>query len=251
MLNTLIDITERKESEEKLKHYYLQLEAKNKELEQFAFIASHDLQEPLRTISSFTELLNEEYAPTFDENANKYVHFISQSANRMRHLITGLLEYSRLGSKRVLKQTDSNEILKNVIQNLHSAIKESGAVVKAKHLPVLMAYPLEMELLFQNLIGNAIKFRKKDVVVEVNITAEKTSNEWQFTFTDNGIGIDEKYFEKIFLLFQRLHSRNTHEGSGIGLSHCKKIVELHNGKIWVESKSGEGSTFYFTIPNIC
>ncbi len=244
---TTQDITERKEFEEKLRQNNIQLDLKNKELEQFAFVASHDLQEPLRTISSFTELLTDEYAAKFDNNANTYVRFISQSAMRMRDLITALLEYSRLGNKIILEQTDCNEILNHALENLQISIKESGAVIKAEHLPVLKAYPIELELLFQNLIGNAIKFRKKEVIPEINIKAKKREHEWEFSFADNGIGIDQKHFEKIFLLFQRLHSSDNYKGSGIGLSHCKKIVELHNGRIWVESKAGEGSVFYFTI----
>jgi PAS domain S-box-containing protein len=246
---TTQDITERKEFEEKLRQNNIQLDQKNKELEQFAFIASHDLQEPLRTISSFTELLTEEYASKFDSNANTYIRFIAQSATRMRDLITGLLEYSRLGNKIVLEQTDCNEILKHALENLHVSIKESGAIIKFEALPVLNAYPIELELLFQNLIGNGIKFRKKETTPEIYIKAVKNEFDWQFSFADNGIGIDQKHFEKIFLLFQRLHSRDNYDGSGIGLSHCKKIVELHNGKIWVESKAGEGSVFYFTIPD--
>lgn len=245
---TTQDITERKLTEEILRQNYIQLDIKNKELEQFAFIASHDLQEPLRTISSFTDLLTEEYAATFDKNANTYVRFIAQSTNRMRDLINGLLEYSRLGNKRVLQETDCNKVLNNALANLHAAIAESGAVISSEKLPVLKAYPLELELLMQNLTGNAIKFKKPNTTPTLKITAKKVGTNWQFSFADNGIGIDEKHFEKIFLLFQRLHSRDVFEGSGIGLSHCKKIVELHNGRIWVESKSGEGSTFYFTIP---
>lgn len=248
MRGTVLDITERKLTTQKLNDFYNQLEIKNKELEQFAFVASHDLQEPLRTISSFTELLTDEYASKFDANANTYIRFISQSAMRMRDLITGLLEYSRLGNKIILEQTDCNEILNHAIENLHISIEKSGAVIKAERLPVLKAYPIELELLFQNLIGNAIKFRKKTVAPEITIKAVRQTNEWLFSFADNGIGIEAKHFEKIFLLFQRLHSRDNYEGSGIGLSHCKKIVELHNGKIWVESKAGEGSVFYFTIP---
>lgn len=250
MRGIVFDITERKLTTEKLSEFYNQLEIKNKELEQFAFIASHDLQEPLRTISSFTELLTEEYGAKFDANANTYVRFISQSAIRMRDLISGLLEYSRLGNKIVLEQTDCNEILNRTLTNLYASINESGAVIKAEQLPVLKAYPIELELLFQNLIGNAIKFRKKQVAPEITIKAEKQKNEWLFSISDKGIGIEERHFEKIFFLFQRLHSRDNYKGSGIGLSHCKKIVELHNGKIWVESKSGEGSTFYFTIPEL-
>ncbi|MGE0635638.1 MAG: ATP-binding protein [Bacteroidia bacterium] len=245
---TTQDITERKITEEILRQNYIQLDIKNKELEQFAFIASHNLQEPLRTISSFTDLLTEEYAAKFDNNANTYVRFIAQSTNRMRDLISGLLEYSRLGSKRILQQTNCNQVLNNALANLHAAITESGAVIKAEKLPVIKAFPLELELLFQNLIGNAIKFKKRGSLPEIKIGAKKSGNNWQFSFADNGIGIEEKHFQKIFLLFQRLHSRDNYEGSGIGLSHCKKIVELHNGRIWVESKSGEGSIFYFTIP---
>lgn len=248
MRGTVLDITERKETEEKLKHYYLALDAKNKEIEQFAFIASHDLQEPLRTINSFNELLANEYADKFDDNGRIYVKYISQSALRMRELITGLLDYSRLGSKRVLRKTDCNALLKDVVSNLHTAISESGAVIEAGTLPVIAAYELELSLLFQNLISNAIKFRKKEVVLHLKITAEQTNNEWKFAFADNGIGIREKHFEKIFVIFQRLHSHESYEGTGIGLSHCKKIVELHGGKIWIESTVGIGSTFYFTMP---
>jgi PAS domain S-box-containing protein len=248
MRGTVHDITERKEIEEKLKHYYLALDAKNKEIEQFAFIASHDLQEPLRTINSFNELLTKEYADKFDDNGRIYVKYISQSALRMRELITGLLDYSRLGNKRVLRKTDCNALLKDVVSNLHTAISESGAVIEAGTLPVIEAYELELSLLFQNLISNAIKFRKKDVTLQLNITAEHSNSEWKFAFTDNGIGIKEKHFEKIFVIFQRLHTRDVYEGTGIGLSHCKKIVELHGGKMWVESTAGVGSVFYFTIP---
>lgn len=249
MRGTVLDITEKKLTNQRLKEYYNQLEIKNKELEQFAFVASHDLQELLRTISSFTELLTEEYTTKFDTNANIYIRFISQSATRMRDLITGLLEYSRLGNKIIAEETDCNELLKHVMENLHITIKETNTVIKIeKVLPVLKAYPIELELLFQNLISNAIKFRKKGAAPEIIIQADKKENDWQFSFADNGIGIDDKYFDKIFLLFQRLHSRDVYEGSGIGLSHCKKIVELHKGKIWVESKPGEGSIFYFTIP---
>jgi PAS domain S-box-containing protein len=245
---TTQDITERKITEEILRQNNIQLDIKNKELEQFAFIASHDLQEPLRTITSFTDLLTEEYAATFDNNANTYVKFIAQSTNRMQVLISGLLEYSRLGSKRVLEETDCNKVLENALANLHAAIAESGAVISAEKLPTIKAYPMELELLFQNLIGNAIKFKKPNTTPTLKITAKKSGTNWQFSFADNGIGIDEKHFQKIFLLFQRLHSRDIYQGSGIGLSHCKKIVELHHGRIWVESKSGEGSVFYFTIP---
>lgn len=248
MRGTVLDITNRKEIEEKLKHYYLQLDAKNKEIEQFAFIASHDLQEPLRTIMSFNELLVNEYAEKFDDNGKIYLKYITQSASRMRELITGLLDFSRLGNKKILRKTDCNEVLRDVVANLHTAITESGEIIQADNLPIIDGYHLELSLLFQNLIVNAIKFRKKDEPLHINISAQRGNNEWKFAFADNGIGIKEKHFEKIFVIFQRLHNRNAYEGTGIGLSHCKKIVELHGGKMWVESTLGIGSTFYFTIP---
>lgn len=248
MRGTVLDISERKKFEELLKAANQNLELKNRELEQFAFIASHDLQEPLRTISSFTDLLIEEYGSTFDENESIYVNYISQSSGRMRDLITALLEYSRLGNRRELRKTDCNTVLENVKHNLHTSITQSKTKIVSSYLPVINAYSEELELLFQNLISNAIKFRKKDVSPEIFISADNKNNEWQFSFADNGIGIDNKHNEKIFQLFQRLHTRDSYEGSGIGLSHCKKIVELHNGRIWVESKKDVGSVFYFTIP---
>lgn len=250
MRGIVFDITERKLTSEKLSEFYNQLEVKNKELEQFAFIASHDLQEPLRTISSFTDLFIEEYSGKLDSNATTYIRFISQSASRMRDLINGLLEYSRLGKNVTLKQTDCNVLLNNTMANLHAAISESNAIITASKLPIVNGFPVELELLFQNLIGNAIKFRKKNTAPEIKIHCEKKNKEWIFSVSDNGIGIETKHFDKIFKLFQRLHSRDVYEGSGIGLSHCKKIVELHNGNLWLESTPGVGTVFYFSIPEM-
>ncbi len=240
------DITQVKEAEANIRKYAL-LEVKNKEMEQFTFIASHDLLEPLQTVSSFVELLEEEYHDQLDENAEKYINFISASTRRMMELVKGLLFYSRLGKARKLEHVDCNELVKNVIDDLGLMIAESKAEIKVGKLPTLNAYPVELTQLFQNLIINAIKFRKADMPLEINISAKKKYDKWTFAVTDNGIGIEDKNREKIFVIFQRLHDRHEYNGTGIGLAYCKKIAELHNGSIWVESTYGKGSTFYFTI----
>jgi light-regulated signal transduction histidine kinase (bacteriophytochrome) len=224
------------------------LELKNRELEQFAYIASHDLQEPLRTTSSFVELLRQHYNGSVDPKADKYFTFIGESAERMKVLIKDLLDYSRIGRKKELQAVDCNKMLQEVLADLGAAINETRAEIKTEQLPAINGYPTEIKQLFQNLIINAIKFRKKTMVPKINISVQKTRDSWQFAFKDNGIGIEEKHNERIFVIFQRLHNRNEFEGSGIGLSHCKKIVELHKGKIWVESTPGVGSIFHFTLP---
>jgi light-regulated signal transduction histidine kinase (bacteriophytochrome) len=167
----------------------------------------------------------------------------------MTMLIDDLLDYSRIGSKKELQQVDCSIILREVLADLGIALNETGAEISTSGLPVISAYPTGIKQLFQNLIANGIKFSKKDIPPQINISAENGGGYWQFAFKDNGIGIEEKHKERIFLIFQRLHTRNEYEGSGIGLAHCKKIVELHGGKIWIESKPGEGTTFHFTIRN--
>ena len=224
-----------------------ELERKNRELEQFAYVASHDLQEPLRTTSSFVSILKEQYSGQLDEKADKYFTYILQASDRMKILIKDLLDYSHLGSKKELRQVDCNENLQQVLADLSIAIAEAGADITFGELPVVSGYDTEIKQLFQNLITNAIKFRKKDTRPQIHISAKKIKGFWEFAFKDNGIGIDEKFSEKIFVIFQRLHARTEYEGSGIGLSHCKKIVELHKGNIRVQSVLGEGSTFYFTL----
>lgn len=223
------------------------LQKKNKELEQFVYIASHDLQEPLRTTTSFIELLQRRYQNELDENAKKYFDFIIDANARMKTLITDLLDYSRLGAAKELVPVDANSILSNVLADLNSAIKNSGAQIKYDRLPVFNGYPVEIKQLFQNLLVNAIKFRKKDTAPQVQVSVSDEGTHWKFAVQDNGIGIDEQYKEKIFLIFQRLHSKSEYEGSGIGLAHCKKIVELHGGTIWLTSVKEQGTTFYFTI----
>ncbi|MES1198052.1 MAG: ATP-binding protein [Chitinophagaceae bacterium] len=224
-----------------------ELEEKNKELEQFAYVASHDLQEPLRTTSSFVELLQQQYKGKLDEKADKYLSYITQSSGRMEVLIKDLLDYSRIGQNKELQKIDCNKILQDVLEDLGTAIQETQANIKGDPLPVIWANPTEIKQLFQNLIANAIKFRKKDVNPEIRIFAQDLKGYWEFSCADNGIGISDEHRERIFVIFQRLHTRNEYEGSGIGLAHCKKIVELHGGKIWLKSVLGGGSTFYFTL----
>jgi len=235
-------------SEANLEIKNIELERKNKELEQFAYVASHDLQEPLRTTSSFAELLQRQYQGKLDEKADKYLAFITQSSDRMKVLIKDLLDYSRIGHKNEFSLVDCNLILQEVLADLNTAIKESKAEIEVDCLPVIRGYPTEIKQLFQNLVMNAIKFCKADVIPQIKITVLEKHGFWEFICKDNGIGIEEQHKERIFIIFQRLHTRTEYQGSGIGLSHCKKIVELHGGKIWVESVPGEGSTFNFTMP---
>ncbi|MEO6719552.1 MAG: PAS domain S-box protein, partial [Ferruginibacter sp.] len=254
-LGMVTDITKRKLDEAQIKKSEAdldlkntELKRKNTELEQFAYVASHDLQEPLRTTSSFVKLLQQQYKGKLDDKADKYLHFVIESSDRMKVLINDLLDYSRIGTKRELKKVDCAKVLQDVTADLHKAITDAGALIISDQLPVINGYATEIKQLFQNLTINAIKFRKKNTVLTLNISAKIEGGHWLFSFADNGIGIDKAHNERIFIIFQRLHTRAEYQGSGIGLSHCRKIVELHHGKIWVESTPGEGSTFYFTIP---
>ncbi|MEO7766641.1 MAG: ATP-binding protein, partial [Ferruginibacter sp.] len=225
-----------------------QLQIKNNQLEQFAYVASHDLQEPLRTTASFVELLQQKYCGKIDEKADKYLVFISEATARMRILIDDLLDFAKIGTSGELKKTDCNVILKNLLADIMAAIQDSKADIQYTDLPVINGYPTEIKLLFQNLVINAMKFQKKGINPLIKISAHEKDGYWQFAVSDNGIGIEKQYSERIFDIFQRLHTRQEYTGSGIGLSHCKKIVELHRGKIWVESTPGNGSTFYFSLP---
>lgn len=233
--------------EKKVQQRTAELESKNKELEQFAYVASHDLQEPLRTTSSFVELIRKQYQGKLDEHADKYIEYVIQASDRMKTLIKDLLDYSRLGREKKFEQVDCNVIFGEVMADLAKIIKENKAVIIAGKLPVVNAFPTELKLLFQNLISNSIKFQKPGVAPKIEISCSRVNGYWQFSFRDNGIGIEKQYQQRIFIIFQRLHNRSVYEGSGIGLAHCKKIVELHGGTIWVESEAGKGSTFYFTL----
>lgn len=242
------DLTERMLAETAIRRHAEDLEIRNKEIEQFVYIASHDLQEPLFTVNSFVEFFQTEYQHLFDENAKAYLNFIVQATDRMKNLIKNLLDYSHLGSEKILANIDCNQLLNTLTADLANQIKKSGAKVFYKDLPVIKGYPTELSQLFQNLISNAIKFRDKRELPEIEISAIKDPASWCFKIKDNGIGVDPRFREKIFLIFQRLHGRNEYEGNGIGLAHCKKIVELHGGKISVEPNDGKGSSFVFTIP---
>jgi PAS domain S-box-containing protein len=248
MTGTAQDVTEKKIAEEKLRNYTLVLEQKNKETEQFAYVASHDLQEPLRTITNYIGLFEEDYEGKMDEDANMYLQFIKGAASRMKVLISDLLEYTRIENDKDKVSVDCNKLVRDILQDMHASITETNATVQYGSLPVVIGYYSRLKSLFQNLISNAIKFRKKDEPPVVKIEVQDRDKEWLFSISDNGIGIDKVYGEKIFLLFQRLHTRAEYQGTGIGLAHCKKIVELRGGRIWVESEPGVGSTFYFTIP---
>lgn len=233
--------------EKKVAQRTAELERKNKELEQFAYVASHDLQEPLKTTSGFVELLRKQYKGQLDENADKYIDYIIQASDRMKTLIKDLLDYSRIGREIKFVPVDCNILLHEVLADMDKGIKENKAIIHAKNLPVVYAFPTELKLLFQNLISNAIKFKKPGVPPEITINVFKENSSWKFSFGDNGIGIDLQHKERIFIIFQRLHNRTDYEGSGIGLAHCMKIVELHGGKIWVESTPNNGAIFFFTI----
>jgi PAS domain S-box-containing protein len=222
----------------------------NTELEQFAYVASHDLREPLRKIKSYTELLERRYKDQLDEKADKYINYIVDGVARMQMLVTDLLAYSRTGRSELrLEPTNLNEVLKQVVGDLEVAIRDGNAMVTYDTLPTLVVDASQMAQLFQNLIGNAIKFHGQDTP-RVHVGVEKVDSGWVFGVRDNGIGIEPEYAERIFLIFQRLHTRSEYPGSGIGLAICKRVVERHGGRIWVESEPGKGTTFYFVIPEI-
>ena len=240
-------ITEKVNARENLKKLNQELVISNNELEQFAYIASHDLQEPLRMVSSFLQLLEKKYKPRLDETAAQYIHFAVDGAERMKALIKDLLAFSRVGSiKQELEWVDVKTVLEETTLILSSAIEESGTIIRCGQLPMIKADRIQINQLFQNLISNAIKYASdKKPVIEIR--CEENDQYWIFSVKDNGIGINAKYFEKIFVVFQRLHTKSSYSGTGIGLAICKKIVEKHEGRIWVESLEGQGSTFNFTI----
>jgi light-regulated signal transduction histidine kinase (bacteriophytochrome) len=242
------DITERKQMEVKLKQSMVKLERSNAELEQFSCVISHDLQEPLRMVKSYLQLLTRRYKGKLDDDADEFINYAVSGADRMSKLINGLLAYSRVGTKRKdFEPVDCDAIVDRTLFDLRVAIEENSAVVTHTPLPTVMADELQMGQLFQNLIGNAIKFHGEEPP-RIHISAEHKENEWVFSVCDNGIGIDPQYAKRIFEIFQRLHRRREYSGTGIGLAICKKLVERHGGRIWVESELGKGSTFYFTIP---
>lgn len=241
------NVSEKKKIEKAMKLQYKQLQMQNHELEQFAFISSHDLQEPLNSIMSFAELLQTEYTPKLDQDAATYLNYIILSSKRMSDLINGLLVYSRIGKERKLTSIDCNQLIADILNDMSQSISQSKAIIKVDTLPIVNGYNIELRQLFQNLISNAIKYVAKGVSPSLNISATKKEKEWLFAISDNGIGILKEDQEKIFTIFKRLHNRNDYPGSGIGLSYCKKIVDLHEGAIWVDSNINKGSVFYFTL----
>ncbi|HTB06300.1 MAG TPA: PAS domain S-box protein [Bacteroidia bacterium] len=240
------DITEIRNAQLELEKKTKELERSNTELEQFAYVASHDLQEPLRTVSSYVQLLASRYHGKLDKDADEFIDFAVDGSKRMRLLIQSLLEYSRVNRVKPFEWVDVNNVLDEVMLDMQDQIKESGAKIIHNGLPKIHGDVVLIGQLFQNLIGNAIKFRG-DEIPEIHISAKKQNDKYLFSVKDNGIGMLQEYGEKIFVIFQRLNNRNKYPGTGIGLSICKKIVERHGGKIWVESEPGKGSNFFFTI----
>ncbi|OGO19856.1 MAG: hypothetical protein A2Z14_17800 [Chloroflexi bacterium RBG_16_48_8] len=248
MLVVVRDITERKQVEKAFEQSKLDLERSNTDLERFASIASHDLREPLRAISGFADLLAKRYREQLDADADDYIAYILDGTRRLQRLIDDLLTYSRVGTRgKAFEPVDCETILDMVITNLTMAIGESGAVVTHDPLPSILGDRVQLEQLFQNLISNAIKFRGEERP-EVHIGVVRRNSEWEFSIKDNGIGIKPQHMDRIFVIFQRLHTQDEYPGTGLGLAICKRIIERHGGRIWVVSESGRGSTFYFTIP---
>lgn len=226
-----------------------ELARSNQDLEQFAYVASHDLQEPLRMVATYTQLLAERYRGKLDADADKYIHYAVDGALRMQKLVQDLLTFSRVGRRGGAREsTDCNVALRAALTNLEAAIQESGAVVQTTQLPVVIADGSQLVQVFQNLVGNAIKFRGLAPPL-IQVSAEKKGKEWFFSVADNGIGIAAEHAASVFVIFRRLHTRTEYPGNGIGLSICKKIIEQHGGRIWVESELDHGSNFQFTLPN--
>ena len=242
------DITERKMAEEILKLKLEELARSNAELEQFAYVSSHDLQEPLRMISSYLQLLQRRYQGKLDDKADKYIYFAVDGAARMQTLINDLLEFSRVATRaKEPEPTDSEFILNQTLSNLELYIRQNNASVSHDPLPEVIADSTQLAQVFQNLIINGIKFNS-GARPRIHISSERKAKEWIFSVKDNGIGIDPQYAEKIFEVFKRLHNKEKYPGTGIGLAICKKIIELHGGRIWVESELDKGTIFYFTLP---
>ncbi|MBU6489118.1 MAG: CHASE3 domain-containing protein [Burkholderiales bacterium] len=245
----LHDMTERERAERQIRQRTEELSRSNRDLEQFAYVASHDLQEPLRAVAGPLQLLQRRYQGQLDARADEFIGHAVDGATRMQTLIDDLLSYSRVGRLDDPKQpVPAEQALEFALKNLAVVVEETGAQIEHEPLPAVQAISSQLALLFQNLIGNAIKFRSKERTPVIRVRAEPIGGEWRFSVADNGIGISEQYFERIFVIFQRLHTRREYPGTGLGLALCKRIVEHHGGKIWVESSPGEGTTFFFTVP---
>jgi light-regulated signal transduction histidine kinase (bacteriophytochrome) len=252
---TFADVSERRRAEEVLNKSCIAREAalqemgrSNAELEQFAYVASHDLQEPMRMIANYTQLLGERYRGKLDEQADKYIHYAVDGAIRMQELIQDLLKFSRVGTQQTApRATECGAVVEQALKNLQAAVQENGAVVNWHGLPLVLADSSQLTQVFQNLIGNAIKFHGAEAPM-IQIDAEEKDHEWILTVSDNGIGIPSESWQDIFVIFRRLHTRTEYAGNGIGLSICKKIIERHGGKIWIEAQAKPGCCFKFTLP---
>jgi PAS domain S-box-containing protein len=248
MLSVVVDITERKRAGEELARRTEDLQRSNAELQQFAYVTSHDLQEPLRMVSSFCELLKNRYGHQLEGEALEYVDFAVDGAQRMRQLINDLLDYSRLKTREVrFSAVPAKAAVESALFNLSASISETAAEIEVGELPSVSGHEGQLTHLFQNLIGNALKFRKSGEAPAVEISARRHGEAWQFTVADNGIGFDPKHADAVFGVFQRLHTRDEYPGTGIGLAMCKRIVEQHGGDIWVESSPSQGAAFHFTL----
>ncbi|MBN8822563.1 MULTISPECIES: ATP-binding protein [unclassified Spirosoma] len=226
----------------------LELTRSNEELQQFAYVASHDLQSPLKTIFNYLNLLNNKYTPQLSEDARKLITISMSAAERMRTLIDDLLDFSRVGSNVVFTQVHLNQIVADILEEQQEEIQASGAKLDVGPLPILTAHPTDLKQVFQNLISNSLKYRKPGVSPQITIRAVDESDQFCFAIRDNGIGIEPQYFDRVFQIFQRLHGRHEYSGTGIGLATCKKVVHIYGGQIWIESEPNVGSTFFFTIP---
>jgi len=249
VLSAIVNITERKKTEKEIEAHTKELARSNEELEQFAHVASHDLREPLRMVSSYVQLLEQRYHNKLDQDANDFIHFAVDGATRMQTLINDLLSFSRVGTRgKPFQPTNVQEILDQVCNDLQFVIADHQAQIIYKNLPTLIADKTQLTQVFQNLISNAIKFHSDEQPL-IQIDAIKQDNNWLFTITDNGIGIDPKFTERIFVIFQRLHTRDKYPGTGIGLAVCKKIIERHGGRIWFDPNHPQGTRFFFSLPD--
>ena len=243
------EIREVERAREELDRQAQDLQRSNAELEQFAYVASHDLQEPLRKVASFCQMLERRYAGQLDERADQYIHYAVDGARRMQDLINDLLAFSRVGRMaHQHERVDLNEMLARAEGNLAARVEETGATIESGELPTVAGDPGLLALVFQNLVGNALKFHSDDPP-HVRVDAARDGDGWELSVADNGIGIEPEYAERIFVIFQRLHTRVTYEGTGIGLAMCRKIVEHHGGRIWLDTDAHPGTTFRFTLPD--
>jgi len=248
-ISNVRDVTARKAADQRLQATAAELARSNAELEQFAYVASHDLQEPLRMVASYTQLLARRYQGKLGDDADEFIGFAVDGARRMQELINDLLTYSRVGTQALqLQPVDTTQLVDQVVSDLTAAIREGRATVTQDDLPVVMGDPTQLRQLFQNLIANGIKFHRPDETPRVHVSATRDDGTWTFSVSDNGIGLEPQYLERIFVLFQRLHTRTDYPGTGIGLAICRKIVERHGGQIGVASSPGAGTTFTFTLP---